>query len=243
MNRITTITSVSSVRLVVLVLAMWWATVDALQAADNVPDREWAGRVESWLRQLGAEAFADRQMAQEQLLSAAVLDPEDVLYRCLHVHDQTADPEVSHRAWEIIKSVVGKQLLPRPRGYLGVQLVKVADTQMVGVPLFGMIAVKGVVEGSAAADAGLQAGDVILAMDDMMATPDVSLDDFIFNIQSKKPGTMVRLTVLRHGVARFAFPVLGQLGDEELVRRFNETDFMERWLKFARLRMNRQGQP
>jgi C-terminal processing protease CtpA/Prc len=228
----------STMRLAAVCVAVWCAPVCAIDAADGTTDQERADLFDSWLKQLGAETFAEREAAMKQLLSAADQDPDTVLLRSLRVHDETTDPEVKYRSWEIVKSTVGGQLVTRPRGFLGVQLSKLTEPQLPGVPLYGPIVVQRVVEGSAADNAGLQVGDVILGLDQQVVTPDVSLDDFIFSIQMRKPGTKVEFVVWRLGSARLAYPVLGQIGDEDAARRFSDADFFDRWLKVARSRLN-----
>ena len=87
------------------------------------------------------------------------------------------------------------------RGYLGVSIGPVTDdfASALGLPRNRGEIVQSVVDGEAAARAGIEPGDVVISVDGRDVTPDQTLSFLVANIA---PGTTVPITLLRDGNRR-----------------------------------------
>ncbi len=87
------------------------------------------------------------------------------------------------------------------RGYLGVSIQPVSNdfAAALGLPRNRGEVVQSVVDGEAAARAGIEAGDVVIAVDGRDVTPDQTLSFLVANIE---PGTTVPVTLIRDGQRR-----------------------------------------
>ena len=87
------------------------------------------------------------------------------------------------------------------RGYLGVSIGPVTDdfAAALGLPRNRGEIVQSVVEGEAAERAGIEAGDVVIAVNGRDVTPDQTLSFLVANIA---PGTTIPVTLLRDGDRR-----------------------------------------
>jgi len=103
----------------------------------------------------------------------------------------------------------------RTTAFLGVRTLSVADVSAavrdrLGIDLDEGAFVQAVEPGTAAADAGLEAGDVITKVDDTTVRTAASLTEAI---QDRKPGDQVRITYVRDGDTRTANVTLGSKAD------------------------------
>lgn len=101
-----------------------------------------------------------------------------------------------------------KSKSPKPSGgggkdrpYLGTIPDFTQPDSLIGVRL------QGVRSGSPADQAGLQQGDILIRMDDIIID---NLYDFVFALRSRKPGDQVELVFLRDGSKNHSTAVLGQ---------------------------------
>jgi serine protease Do len=104
------------------------------------------------------------------------------------------------------------------RGYLGVDRVPVNEdtADALGIPHNQGEFVRGVTPGQGAANAGIQAGDVVMRIDGKQITPESSLSTIIANTA---PGTRVRIELLREGKPRTVTALVGKRpSDEELAK-------------------------
>jgi C-terminal processing protease CtpA/Prc len=188
----------------------------------------WAAILPSWgedaptipsaIERLGAETFADRESAQRALLDTAQKQADPVLKACAAAYRQTQDPEVRHRLKAVMQHVVETIVFRAPRGFLGIQMnhfqlqefgnnqVLVINNPAIPSPF---IRVSSVIENTGAAKAGLQANDMIVAVDGKTWERQNSAW-FTAYIQSKSPGTQVNLTFLRDGKTNQVAAVLGE---------------------------------
>lgn len=172
------------------------------------------------IRQLGAQEFAARQAAQEQLLQRGTNDHVAVLAACVPAFVATTDPEVKIRLREVMAALVEAHIRNRPRGYLGVRFANppVAalpqDGPAADAPPAAGILIQAVIEDSPAARAGLQAGDRILKMNDLELGENPDTQAFIRFIQSQAPGAPVTI-VLQRAAETLTIPLdLGALPEE-----------------------------
>jgi C-terminal processing protease CtpA/Prc len=195
-----------------------------------------ADDIRAVIGKLGADKFAEREAAQQQLLKLADTAHTNVLAACVSLYRQAQDPEVKTRLREIMETVVDKYLFRAPRGYLGVRLnrVNVRGGQLV---VQGMIVPPGgvwisqVTADSPGAKAGLQPNDFIIGVDEKKWEGNV--EKFIAAVQSKRPGEHLKLTVIRDNATNTADAVLGELPSElaeKIHTKERAAEFFERWL-------------
>ena len=100
------------------------------------------------------------------------------------------------------------------RGHLGVAIQSV-DADMAkafGLPQGGGALVSDVTPGSPAAKAGIERGDIILALD---GKPISGPDDLSVNISETSPGTTIHLKIARNGQTRDVAATLTELAEKE----------------------------
>ncbi|MHA6332087.1 Do family serine endopeptidase [Qipengyuania sp. CAU 1752] len=103
------------------------------------------------------------------------------------------------------------------RGYLGVQIQPVTEdvADSLGLPKNRGEFVQIVVEGEAAARAGLRPGDIVMKINGREVTPDQTLSFLIANIS---PGTTVPVEIIRDGSRRTLNVKVGKRPSEEQIR-------------------------
>jgi len=210
---------------------LWLAASMFAAAAEPSP------AIQTALGQLGAEKHADRKAAVEQLIKFAKPDPPGLLKTCATAYRQATDPEVRWRLREVMEQVVDKHLFRLPRGFLGVQINNIivgAGGKLVinglEVPPRG-IWVSAVVDGSGAAKSGMQANDVIVAVNDR-EWPGEGASGFIQHIQAHPPNTKLKLTVLRANETNELTATLSELPDTERERQYSDErarEFFANW--------------
>ena len=107
--------------------------------------------------------------------------------------------------------IAGEEIL---RGYLGVRINPISEdfADALGIPENRGEFIQSVQPGEAAAQAGLQAGDVVLSVNGQEVTPDQTLSYLVANIQ---PGTTVPVTIIRDGQRRTVNVTVGRRPTEE----------------------------
>lgn len=190
------------------------------------------------IRDLSSEEYAAREEAQRRLLGLVEKDYEAALKECLQVYQRTTDPEVKYRLTNVMAKVVDEKLFRAPRGYLGAGLFRVnilgngkLIINGVAIPP-GAVLVTQVVEGSGAERAGLKVNDCIVAVDGEKWTS--GSDEFIKYVQAKRPGSKLKLTLLRGNANVEAEAVLGEQPKELQEQLFTEErsrEFFEYWLR------------
>lgn len=146
---------------------------------------------------LGSEQFAERELAQEQLLEWCRKQPAasmDLLYK----HTQTAkDPEVRERCKSILKALVADEYLKDGQGYIGIALAN-DFANIPGAPgPRNAVRVSLVENGSPGDKAGLRANDLILALDGKDGPAAQDYQKFQEEIRARKPDAKVKLKILR----------------------------------------------
>lgn len=175
--------------------------------------------VARWVGQLGRETYADREAAESHLatLGKAVLAYLDPLLAT------TSDPEVVARLERVYKLHVPESAYRKASdtlepGFLGVRLeVKSADEDERLTGRQWGVRIVEVVSGTAAEDAGLQMGDLIIKVDDEAFEGNISAAHFIRRIQRVGAGGQVRLEYYRRQGIRNASPRAPRAGEARLV--------------------------
>lgn len=103
------------------------------------------------------------------------------------------------------------------RGYLGVSIQPVSDdvASSLGLPRNRGEIVQSVVDGEAAARAGIEAGDIVISVNRRDVTPEQTLSFLVANIE---PGTTVPVTLIRGGERRTVNVTVGRRPSEEEMR-------------------------
>lgn len=189
------------------------------------------------IRALGAERFAARQSAQQQLTELAQQDPNHVLPLAVQHYATTTDPEIRARLYDVMSNVVQRVVLNSLRGYLGIRMQQVflfEDAPAERPADQPQILIVGIMENSPAAKAGLVPGMGILKLDDEAFHGPKAVENFSFAIRSRPPGTTVRLQV-RDGDNLREIPVTLERLPPELEQELNlpaqAQRYFDHWLK------------
>jgi predicted metalloprotease with PDZ domain len=211
----------------------------------------------AWSIELPAETFADlnaeefrtREAAQGKLLEWAREQGEPATDALFHQFKTSSDPEVRDRCLGILRELVNDQYQMDGKGWVGISM----DSEIANVPgdprARSVIRVTAVLPDSAALAAGLQVNDLIAGLEDDVWHLGLASSAFSEKIQKMKPGTKVKLKILRDGklmdlevkLGKRPFyaddPFLGGLHEnlEAAEREAKETYFRE-WLERRKAR-------
>ena len=161
---------------------------------------------------LGAESFALREKAHAALEKYSKHYPEHLKTALLPKYQESTDPEIRFRLVSVLFKSFRQEMRNTPKGFLGIWM----HSQRVvvkGKKAVGSILVRQVMVGSAAEQAGLRAGDKIIAVDDLTFPIPVArqgrpaplqpslvqdhVDKFKSYIESKQRGDKVTLKIQR----------------------------------------------
>lgn len=195
---------------------------------------------------LASDAFEEREEAQAELLRRLRPSGNESALSLLQYLPREKDPEVRSRCLAVLRDLVGEQYLQEDgaKGYLGVQMAEpgVELPEHEGPGRFGVI-VTAVWKDTPAGRAGLQAGDIIVAINGVTWHAENASAGLQNLVASFKPGTEVVVRVLRGGDALEFTAVLarrspthderrppqGEL-DHEKIEREDREQFFQRWL-------------
>jgi C-terminal processing protease CtpA/Prc len=198
------------------------------ESKDAGPEKE----IRRLISELGAPKYAARQAAQKQLQLIGEKNHEMVLDLSIRAYATTTDPEVKGRLHSVMAGLVGAKLFDRPRGYVGIQIGLGSAFNEQQEPL-AAIAVLKTLENTGAEKAGVQAGDLILKIDDFDLGKISSTTPFLEHVQSRSPGDKVKLVIKRGDDTLHIEVVLGELPEEIRAALYNEErrrEFFRDWL-------------
>ncbi|MDA1044893.1 MAG: PDZ domain-containing protein [Verrucomicrobia bacterium] len=181
---------------------------------------------------LGADDWESRNAADMQLRKLSLEQDELVLRYLLETHVASDDPEVRHRAEEIMREVVIDQVFNTKKGYLGVRLSAQIEVIVVNNIQYFPIIVEEVMPNTAAQQANLLNGDKIIKIDDNLCTRNFGVLQMVGYISAKAPGTNVNLVLWTKGkeVARtITLRQRPQFPTDPPEKR-QKIEFFERWL-------------
>ncbi|MEI6083789.1 MAG: PDZ domain-containing protein [Verrucomicrobiota bacterium] len=197
-----------------------------------------ASEITDAIGELGAGRFAAREAGLQQLVTLAQRDSAGVLQECARAYRQSVDPEVKARLRSVLQQVVDQYVYRAPRGFLGIRLQggniiiggggKLIINGVTVPP--DAVWVTGTVEDSAAEKIGIKPNDFILAVDDKRV---VTSAEFTRYVQSKRPGTKVKLQVLQGANTNMMEAVLGELPQEArdmILTEDGSREFFKTWL-------------
>ncbi len=149
---------------------------------------------------LASEEFREREEAQAKLETWANSDPARGMEFLFREYQKPGDPEVHVRVRKVLRGlVVEDHQRNHGEGYMGVRYMELNvpipgdDQPHTGVQL------SDVMEGSPAARAGLERGDIVVALDGLRWTGAGAADAFKSAVRKIKPHTKVELEFLRNG--------------------------------------------
>ena len=170
---------------------------------------ELADAVDAAIAALGAPAFSERQAAGRRLIAVgkAALSPLRDAYRV------GGDFETRLRIEEIVRDVYLDHYVYGRNAFLGIRQDQYArtheDDERIDEGHYG-IEIRGVLPDTAALDAGLEEGDVIIAMDgEPLTATGPSRVAFGDLLRERGPGALAALSVLRGPEAFSVAVVLG----------------------------------
>jgi predicted metalloprotease with PDZ domain len=161
----------------------------------------------AWSIELPAETFADlnseefrkRESAQGKLLEWARGQGEPAVDALFHQFKLSSDPEVRDRCLGILRDLVNDRYQMEGKGWVGIRMLP-EIAKVPGDPRArSVIRVTEVLPDSAALAAGLQVNDLIAGLEDDVWHLGLAVQAFSDKIQELKPGTKVKLKILRDG--------------------------------------------
>ena len=182
-------------------VALWLATLPACVGLE-IPAKP--------LAELASEDFRTREEAQAAILAWARQHPAgaiDLLYdRSLHADD----PEVRERCLAVLRELVNDQYLREGEGYIGIRMLEEVAVVPGDAKPRGVIRVTQVMPDSAAAKAGLRVNDLSAGIEDKIWRNAPAMRPFSEAVRQYKPGSRVRLKVVREGALIEVPVVLGR---------------------------------
>ena len=148
---------------------------------------------------LNSENFRTRETAQAELLAWARERRIEAMDEFFTQSRAATDPEVRERCMAILRELVLDDYLKEGEGYIGIRM----RDEFANVPddprARGVVRVIEVVPDSAAQKAGLEMNDLIASLDGHVWHEEPASLAFGEKIRQLKPGTKVKLKVLREG--------------------------------------------
>jgi predicted metalloprotease with PDZ domain len=154
---------------------------------------------EGWIGRLAAEEFQERERAAKALAAWADEHAGEAGERFFLESIRHADPEVRMRCRELLRRIVVADFRRAGQGYVGIQMGLIDVPDQDGKSFGVRIAM--VLEGTPAAAAGLQVGDVIFQLNGKRWEQPDAAKAFQDEVKSRRPGDRVRLGIRRAGEA------------------------------------------
>ena len=214
----------------------------AIVFASEPPDR-------ALVEALASEEFKDREQAQLDLGRWAEGQADRGADWLLRQMDLAEDPEIRLRLRVVLRQMVVREHQKEGPGYIGVRMAPI-ELAVPGNPApRGGVRILAVEGDTPASRAGLRAGDVIVALDQLTWKGEEALKSFADEIKRHKPGTSIELSVFRDGSLKKMPVVLGprplslpEIGgpmpaeDAELLEERAREALFARWLAERRAR-------
>lgn len=201
------------------------------------------------LADLESEDFRTREQAQAGILEWARKAPDAAIEALYNHAVESNEPEVRERCLAVLRELVGDEYSRDGEGFIGVQMQDELAHVPGDVKARAVVRVSFVMPKSPAEKAGLKNNDLIVAVEDKIWYQAPVIQSFSDEIKKHKPGTRIRLKILRDGKLMEVPVVLARRPLEAdnpfLDRRpFNmeaaeaeaREAFFQRWLKDRRAR-------
>jgi predicted metalloprotease with PDZ domain len=189
------------------------------------------------LEGLRSEKFADRENAQAKLREWAMGSPAKAVENLFKEVRNAEDPEIRTRCLDTLKEVVLNREF-RADGFLGISMQEVEIKLPDGAGARA-IRVTRVIEESAAGQAGISEGALIVGLGDRRWKNEGMITEFREKVKLMRPGTMVTLQFLENGaivskVLKLGgrIPPIGGVDDEDPIKAYEERreSFFRKWL-------------
>ena len=160
---------------------------------------------------LVSEKFEEREATQKQLAEWGLKQPETAASRLLVEVKATQEPEIRERCLAVLRTLADQEYQKQGSGYIGIRMQD-EKVQVPGKPQpqWGVRVVQ-VVAGSAAEKAGLQMNDMVVGMEGLAWPAGEASMLFREQVMKLKPGSVLRLDVLRDKQVRRVDVVLGRM--------------------------------
>jgi len=195
---------------------------------------------------LNADAFRERENAQNELLVWGRAKPHERATHILQAADHHADPEIRERCMAVLRDIAIDEYLRDGEGFLGIRMGdEMAEIQR-GKGLLAVMRVVEVLRDSAAEKAGMQVNDLIYKLDGKKWVDGAASPDFMEAVRRLKPGDEVELGLMRDGKLRELRVELGRRpAGADIQRGFSPVDpeevekkardaYFEHWLEKQR---------
>lgn len=182
-----------------------------------------AGELETLVQGLGDESFAAREANTAELIRRGMAEPEAVRKLVLQHFLKDPDPEIRSRCETVLRGIVEERY-----GFLGVRHRERTYFDEEGKTRRG-VELLTVLDGQAAATAGLRVGDIVIEIDGKGLDVEDSANTFGRTIRLLGAGRHTTVKVERIGEV-IAIPLIVGAAPEGVVTMDPEARFQE-WLK------------
>lgn len=149
------------------------------------------------LKNLGADEYSERKLAQENLISWGREDVRNRVSFFRRMQNETSDPEVQERCREIVKELVLAIVDEERNGFMGINLGRVVRNFGQKPQMPRGVTVNGVIKKTAAEKFGLKEGDLILKIDELDLSGFDGPDKLIKYVGEMKNGTTIEVHLER----------------------------------------------
>lgn len=151
------------------------------------------------LADLESEDFRTREQAQASILEWARETPQVAIESIYTRAVGSEEPEVRERCLAVLRELVGDEYSRDGEGFIGVRMLDEQAHVPGDAKPRAVVRVSFVMPNSPAEKAGLKNNDLIVAVEDQIWHMLPVIQPFSEEIKKHKPGTRIRLTILRHG--------------------------------------------
>ena len=167
-----------------IIIILFLFTAVGLKAADH----------SELIKKLGADSYKERKEAQNQLIEKG-LKNKLILESCLKRYKTTKDPEIKDRLNTVLFSLAKQWVLEKPKPFMGIQF----SQEVMAVDKAFAFRLTMVIDGTSAAKAGLQVGDMVTKIADLKITAETDSEQFIRQITRLQVGDEIKIRYLRNG--------------------------------------------
>ncbi len=174
----------------------WWVVGSLLGGALHAPAQEVPSQI---LAALASDEFKQRESGQAGLLTWAQKDQPAALDAIFRQSRSSPDPEVRQRCLLVMRELIMERYLSEGPGFLGVVMNYGSVVPPGETAAAHAVLVTTVRQGTPADRAGVKADDMILRLDGKGWVDESSPDEFSKQMAERKPGTVVKLSIVREG--------------------------------------------
>ena len=157
------------------------------------------GVPEGAIERLSADEFAEREVAQAEVFAWAVKGGEGAVGELISIWEEDEDPETTERIHRVLRALSDEEYQAGGSSYLGVSMTEQPSEPNEKGEVRMMIRVSEILRGSPADSSEIEQGDAIVSLNGRGWVKKGAIGDFSKTIEMMKPGSVVRLGIIRPG--------------------------------------------